>query len=152
VNGNSKVPNGAFAPNDVRPRAHKRQYIDLTTLDPTGQMSVPGMLGGMRGDDDKKYPTGEYRVVDTWINVREGSGVHARVLGRVTTNTTLSILEVEHDVSGAVRGRASHGGWVSIIGSSGGTEMERVGDLDPKSLSSGWRIENVAPAPVFPSS
>merc|ERR1711971_720579 len=154
VNGTSTIPNGAYPPNDLRPRGAKTQYIDLSSMDPTGKMPVPGggALSNMRADDTTKIPTGEYRVNTTWINIREESAVHARLLGRVPMNTTLSILEVTQDASGAVRGRASHGGWVSIIGSGGAALLERIGDLSPKSLSTGWRIVNVAPAPVYASS
>jgi hypothetical protein len=151
VNGTSKIPNGAYPPNDLRPRADKRQYIDISSMDPTKQMPGSGDLSGMRSDDTTRIPTGEYIVNTTWINIREDSEVHARLLGRVSQNTTLSILEVKQDASGAVRGRASHGGWVSIIGSGGVGLLERIGDLNPKSLATGWRIVNVAPAPVFSS-
>lgn len=142
VSPDLKLPNGAFAPDDLRPSKSKRQYIDLTTLDPMAD----GL--GMRADDYRTttLKPGQYKVVTTWINVRETIDDLSPLLARITHNDTLSILRVEVFMeagSAALKGLAAHGGWVVIDPDSdkdGDEYCSRTGDLDENVLGGSYRF------------
>jgi hypothetical protein len=153
VAGDTKLANGAYAPDDLRPSPDKRQYIDLTSIDPT----VPGFLTGMRGDDHraaleaKDYTPGQYQVTTLWVNVRETADPESPILVRLHTGATLSIIAFKTDDEGRVRGLAVHGGWVSIVTDEGSAYLDRIGDLDMKALGGDFRMIQLYPAPIYAS-
>lgn len=142
VAGNTKLANCGYAPNDLRPTAEKRQYIDLTTLDP----SEPGFLT-MRGDDAPSSSgastVGQYKVATIWMNVRQDADTTSPILARVTTNTTMQVVAVQSVGNGKVRGLTAHGGWITI---SAAGYWERIGDLD---MAGEYRMVAPAPAPIL---
>merc|ERR1712151_312547 len=87
VNESTPLPNGGVAPADIRPSKGKRQYVDVTSMDPT----APSMLM-MRSDDD--HQPGQYKVSTTWLNVRADAATGSALLGRVTTGPELSLIKV----------------------------------------------------------
>jgi len=149
VSPDKHLSNGAFAPDDLRPSKSRRQYIDLTTLDPCAD-------GACMRDDDHHTTTltpGQYKVVTSWINARETLDPLSPVLARITRNDTLSILRVEMAGS-AAKGLAAHGGWVVLdpdSGTDGDDYCARTGDLDEQVLGGSYRrLANIkTPLPLY---
>lgn len=152
VTTDTKLANGAFVPDDLRPSG-KRQYIDLTTIDPTVGFQ------GMRGDDVHKFTQeaeglapGQYKVADIWINVRQTADPSSDILVRLQQNATVEVIGLKTDGTGKVRGQLIHGGWVTIMSGSGFKYFERAGDFNMKTLGGEFRmIQWNAPAPIFES-
>lgn len=158
VTGDTKLATGAFTPDDLRPSPDKRQYIDLTTIDPT----VPGFFqAGMRGDDHKvvvngtTFSPGKFQVSTIWINVRQGPESQSPILVRLPEESTLDIIGFIHDDEGRTRGVAVHGGWVSIVTDGGSQYLEPVIEDDAawtSSLSGVYRlIQPYYTAPIYKS-
>merc|ERR1719195_2209567 len=135
--------NGGVSPDDVRPQAGFRQYIDITTIDPR----IPGfMLSGMRSDDTGAVAEnllGEYIVDTTWMNVRQEADVTSPYLARAPTGTKFTVVELKNvstDEGIKVRGLSLEGGWISVAaGDSSGPYFKKVGDLDSKGLAGKYR-------------
>jgi len=154
VYADTKLPNGAYAPIDLRPSGTKRQFIDFTTLDPT----VPGMLSAkMRSDDHDvtlnkaDFPPGNYVINTTWVNIRETYDTQSPIISRQETGGKFQIIDTKV-VGTTVRGLASHGGWVSLRTDGGALYFDRTGDLDMKALAAGGyrMIPGLQdPAPVY---
>jgi len=148
VNDKTPVPegypkNGGYAPDDVRPKAGFRQYVDITTIDPR----IPGfMLSGMRSDDAgaaAEITLGEYIVDTTYVNVREEADVTSLYVARAPTNTKFTVVELKNvstDDGIRVRGLSLEGGWVSLnAGDDSGPYIKKVRDLDSKALAGKYR-------------
>jgi len=79
--------NGGFAPEDMRPDTGKKQFIDLTTMNPFT------LKLGMRQDDSQVSATGvvhgRYTVATTWMNVRAGSEIDSVLLAKGTNRNNL---------------------------------------------------------------
>jgi len=149
VAGDTRLSTGAFAPDDLRPLKSLRQYIDVSSIDPS--------LLGMRADDDltptanpDEFSPGRYRVTTTWINVRETDVSNSPVLVRLQENDELTIIALRHDDEGRTRGLAVHGGWVSIVTDGGSQYLERIGNLTMQDLAGQFRmIQPYHPAPIY---
>lgn len=150
VSGDTLLSNGGLAPNDIRPSSAVRQYIDLTSIDPTALLA-----SGMRNDDRDQASVmaagltpGQYTVTTSWLNVRQTSETGSPLINRLTTNQNVSFIHVEA-VGKAVRGLAVQGGWSSIVGSSGSSLFERTGDLDMQTLAGDYRMIQASPAAIY---
>lgn len=141
--------NGGLSPDDIRPKGNKRQYVDISSMDPTAGLS------GMRADDtsSEKPTVGRWKVKDDffpgWVNLRESVDTHSKILDRITTNWTMSIIDVQTDASGGYRGLASHGGWISLVADGGSKYFERLGELNNEALKGEYRMIREDPAPIY---
>lgn len=134
VTNDTRMPDGGPVPEEVRPAPGKRQYIDLTKYEPAEadkeERTAP---------DAKEFPSGQYRCVSQWVNVREGADVASDILGRIVKDEVVSLLAVKIFKT-AARGLCERGGWISIVGTGGKTLFERVGDLDMDALKGRYRV------------
>jgi len=152
------TPNGGRAPADIRPAPGKRQYSDLTTMDPTGLVTNPdGAVHAMRSDDGAKVQLGHYKVITTWMTTRQEADVESPLLAYIQTNDAVSVIATK-DVYTAdgklhARGLTSQGDWVGwldhVVGA--GDFWDYEGSLSMKKLSGAWRMKknNRLPAPVY---
>lgn len=149
VNDTTPVPEGfpknhGYAPDDVRPKAGFRQYIDITTIDP----NTPGfMLKGMRSDDAgvaAEITLGEYIVDTTWMNVRQEADVKSDYVARVPTNTTFTVVELRNmtsDEGVSVRGLTLEGGWITL-NKGNPLYFRKFRDLDSSALGGTYRVKS----------
>jgi len=128
--------NGGFAPEDMRPDMGKRQFIDLTTMNPFA------LKTGMRQDDlqvSAGFARGRYTVATTWMNVRAGPETDSALLAKVPTGTTFTVVELQNVTSPeglSVRGLTLEGGWITV-NKGDPLYFDFVGGLDAHGLE-GW--------------
>lgn len=125
VGHDTKMPDGAAVPEEVRPSPGKRQYMDLSKYEPEEDEEA----ATRKAPDSKEYPSGKYTCVSDWVNCREKPDTGSPIIGRFVKDDVLNVVEVK--VFGtAIRARVERGGWISVIASGGKTLFERQGDLD----------------------
>lgn len=133
VGHDSRLPDGRPVPEEIRPAPGKRQYIDLSKLEPDEDE-----VKNTSAPNSDNFPPGAYVCESEWINIREQADISSPIIGRLEKGKIVNLVAVK--VFGtAVRGRAERGGWVSIIGSGGKTLLERKGDFDAQKMVGKYR-------------
>merc|ERR1719231_2014622 len=127
VSHDSKMPDGAPVPEEIRPAAGKVQYVDLTIYNERKELLEERQGFEVKLEDAEDFKPGKYKVVTSWCNARAGADTSSPILGRLVEDQELVILTVKKTIVGkdgdkdvfAIPGRVDRGGWVSIIGSGG---------------------------------
>jgi len=146
VTHDTVMPDGGQVPEEVRPAVGRRQYIDLSKYE--GEDSEAEQEAAV-ASDVKDYPPGRYRCLSQWVNCREEADVSSPIVGRFLENQELSIVTVKI-IGTEIRGLAEHGGWVSIVNSSGKRLWERKpGDLASSLRPGRYRARSQSGAKVF---
>jgi len=118
-------------PEEVRPIGTKRQYagyaMDESESESEKSEIKDGKSGGMELEDE--YPVGKWMVDCDYVNIRGESKIDSPIRGRANRGETFYVIIIIAD-DGAVRGRISCGGWVSLRGSGGKQLFKRVEELE----------------------
>jgi len=116
-------------PDEVRPVETKRQYAGYAMDDeeePEQKETKLGETGDMKLEDE--YPLGKWMVNCDYVNIRADAKIDSPIRGRANRGETFYVIFIIPE-GGAVRGRISCGGWVSLRGSGGKQLFKRVQEL-----------------------
>lgn len=111
---------------EVRPVGTKRQYAGYA-MDEEEETEDMKETGDMKLEDE--YPLGKWMVNVDYVNIRGDSKIDSPVRGRANRGETFFVIIIIVD-GGAVRGRISCGGWVSLRGSGGKQLFKRIQELE----------------------
>lgn len=97
------------------------------------------------------FQPGCYICTTLAANIRDGPDANATVLGHLVRGQEVVLLAIKV-ISGATRGLAERGGWVSLTAGGGAADgamlFDRKGDVDFEALQGSWR-SNISGLPLF---